>query len=44
MSNDNKIIKPYIKQYLSSVNDIKIKAKEIQTQNNPQKRKEMGYS
>ena len=41
---DNNIFKPYIAEYLSSVNDIKLKAKHIQTQNNPQKRKEMGYS
>lgn len=41
---DKGILKPYIKEYLSSVNDIKIKAKHMQVQNNPQKRKEMGYS
>ena len=36
------ILKPYIKQYLSAVNDIKIKAKKIEIENNPQKRKEAG--
>lgn len=36
------VLKPYIKEYLSSVNNIKIKAKKIETQNNPQKRKEAG--
>ena len=39
---DKGILKPYIKQYLSSVNDIKIKAKKIAVQNNPEKRKEAG--
>ena len=36
------VLKPYIKQYLSSVNDIKVKAKEKAVENNPQKRKEAG--
>ena len=39
---DKNILKPYIKEWLSSVNDIKIKTKKISVQNNPQKRKEMG--
>lgn len=39
---DKGVFKPYIKQYLSSVNDIKIKAKKINIQNNPEKRKEAG--
>lgn len=39
---DKNIFKPYIKEWLSSVNDIKIKTKKITVQNNPQKRKEMG--
>ena len=39
---DKGIFKPYIKEYLSSVNDIKIKAKKIAVQNNPEKRKEAG--
>ena len=33
----------YVKEYLSSVNEIKIKNKKVSTQNNPQKRKEGGY-
>lgn len=39
---DKNILKPYIKEWLSAVNDIKIKTKKISVQNNPQKRKEMG--
>lgn len=39
---DKKIFKPYIKEWLSAVNDIKIKTKKISVQNNPQKREEMG--
>ena len=39
---DKNILKPYIKEWLSAVNDIKIKIKKISVQNNPQKRKEMG--
>ena len=39
---DKNILKPYIKEWLSSVNDMKIKTKKISVQNNPQKRKEMG--
>lgn len=39
---DKNIFKPYIKEWLSAVNDIKIKTKKISVQNNPQKRKEMG--
>ena len=39
---DYNIFDEYIKKYLSSVNDIKIKKKEIETQNNPEKRKESG--
>ena len=32
----------FIKEYLSSANDISIKHKQVETQNNPQKRKEAG--
>lgn len=39
---DKNIFKPYIKEWLSAVNDIKIKTKKIAVQNNPQMRKEMG--
>lgn len=39
---DQGIFKPYIKQYLSTVNDIKIKAKKVEVQNNPEKRREAG--
>ena len=39
---DKNILKPYIKEWLSTVNDIKIKTKKTLVQNNPQKRKEMG--
>lgn len=39
---DKNILKPYIKEWLSAVNDIKIKTKKISVQNNPQRRKEMG--
>lgn len=39
---DKNILKPYIKEWLSAVNDIKIKTKKISVQNNSQKRKEMG--
>lgn len=38
---DKNIFKPYIKEWLSAVNDIKIKTKKTSVQNNPQKRKEM---
>lgn len=38
---DKNILKPYIKEWLSAVNDIKIKTKKTSVQNNPQKRKEM---
>ena len=39
---DENIFAPFMKEYLSQANDIQIKPKKIETQNNPEKRKELG--
>ena len=41
---DANIFDEHIREYLSSANDIEVKPKTVEQQNNPQKRKEAGYS